>query len=422
MLRTMWLSAVAEPLGERPFRRQFLAQAASVFGDNVAPVALAFAVLDLTGSATDLGIVLLAKTVPFAVLLLVAGVWADRLPRHRVMVASDLGRLVTQGAVAALLVSGHAALWELVVLQALNGAATAFFMPAAAGLTPQTVSAARLQQANALLSLTMSTSAILGPALAGVLVTTVGSGWALAVDAASFGVSGLLLAGLRFRGEMGHAERQTFLADLAAGWREVRSRAWVWTSIVNFALFQLFVLGTFQVLGPVVAKRSLGGASAWALITAAAGIGSLAGDVAGLRLRPRRLLFAAFAALLLSVPLLILLGLATPLPITVAGAVLYGIAYGFPNILWLTALQENAPPRAISRLSSYDWMGSIVLRPIGYGLAGPVAAAVGLAPAFFGAGAAYAAAGLLTLSSRSVRTLERRRGAAAPFTREVAAE
>ena len=160
-------------------------------------VALAFAVLDLTGSVTDLGLVFAAKTIPLVVFLLVGGVLADRLPRRAVMLTADLVRLTTQGVIAVLLISGHATIWELALTQAVYGAATAFFNPASTGLIPAVISPGRLQQANALRALAMAVGNVAGPALAGILVAAASPGWALAVDAVSFGASAVFLALLR---------------------------------------------------------------------------------------------------------------------------------------------------------------------------------------------------------------------------------
>jgi MFS family permease len=158
--------------GQRSFRLFFFGQGISAVGDRVVSVALAFAVLDLTGSVKDLGLVLAAQTVPLVLFLLMGGVWSDRLSRRAVMLTSDLVRAGAQGASAFLLVSGNAHVWQLVVLQAVYGAAEAFFKPAAQALLPETVAAADLQQANALIAVSGNIANIGGPALAGVLVAT----------------------------------------------------------------------------------------------------------------------------------------------------------------------------------------------------------------------------------------------------------
>jgi Bacterial protein of unknown function (DUF894). len=250
-------------LAERDFRFVFLAGAVSQVGDQMMPVAIAFAVLDLTGSAADLGYVLAAGTAPLVVLLLVGGVFADRFSRRRLMFSADVVRLATDGTLAALLLSGHARLWHLVVLQAVHGAASAFFGPASSGIVPQIVPDDRFQQANALRGMTMSVGGIVGPAIAGALVATAGSGWAVAGNAATFAVSALFLFRVHAPALERAAERPTFLGDLLHGWREFKSRTWLWTIVAQFSLIHLAAIAPFFALGAVIAKRSLGGAGAW---------------------------------------------------------------------------------------------------------------------------------------------------------------
>ena len=405
-LRSAVRAIGAGPLAEPQFRLLFAGQAISAFGDRVVPVALAFAVLDLTGSAADLGLVLAAQTVAFVAFVLVGGVWADRLPRHRVMLASDVVRGAAEASIAALLLTGSARLWHLVALQAVYGAANAFFQPASTGLVPQTVSPPRLQQANALLRLSVSGTAIVGPAVSGVLVTTVGAGWALALDAATFGVSAWSLLLLRPRGRVAAAS-QAFLADLAAGWREVVARRWLWVSVLNFTFFQTIALASFFVLGPFVAKESLGGAKAWAAILTAAGAGSLAGGLVALRFRPRRLLRAAFALMLLWVPQLAFLALELPTPAIAAAALLGAFGLTQASVLWATALQQHVAPESLSRVSAYDWLGSVAFMPVGYALVGPLADRIGTATMLWLAAGWVAVSCGSTLAVGAVRRLGR---------------
>lgn len=371
-------------LNERPFRYQFLASATSVIGDNIVSVALAFAVLDQTGSATDLGLVLGARTVMLVAFLLIGGVWADRISRQRLMMISDLGRALTQGTLGFLIITGRAELWHFIALEALNGIASAFFFPAATGLTPTTVSRSRLQQANALLSLTHSSAAIAGPVIAGLLVATAGPGPALVVDGATFLVSAFFLLQIRLPPAAQRVERPTFLSDLKEGWGEVRSRKWVWVSILNFMHFQLLALPAVFVLGPFIADTSLGGASAWATILAAAGIGAVVGDVASIKVKPERPLKMAYLSMLLAIPLLLALAFTPPVSLIAATAFLWGISMTFFNTIWFTTLQERVPDESISRVSSYDWVGSTALRPLGFALIAPVGKAVGFPETLIG--------------------------------------
>src|SRR5579859_8281871 len=224
-------------LQERQFRLLWMGQAVSAFGDGLYPVALAFAVVQLTGSAADLGLVFMAVLIPRVVLVLGGGVFADRLPRQRVMLGADVPRCVMQALTAVFLLSGGDALWPLLVLSVLYGAGDAFFQPAVTGLVPQTVEPARIQQANALLALTGNAFWLAGPAVAGALVATAGAGWAFAGDAVTFAVSAAFLA--RIRVSRTPVERTSFLAELRSGWREVRSRTWVWTGIAFFSAWNL---------------------------------------------------------------------------------------------------------------------------------------------------------------------------------------
>jgi MFS family permease len=246
-------------LRQRDFRLVFGAHAVSLVGDRMVVIALAFAVLELGGSASDIGIVLAARTLPMVASLLIGGVVADRMSRRTVMVAADLTRLVSQGVLALLLIAGAPAIWVVAALSGVHGAATGFFEPASTGLMPAVVPGEQLQQANGLRATAMSGGEILGPALAGVLVAAAGPGWALAIDSVTFGVSAAFLAGLRLP-RVTRLEARPFLADLKHGWTEFSSRTWVW-AIVASASFGNIMWGAWSVLGPVVADRELGGAA-----------------------------------------------------------------------------------------------------------------------------------------------------------------
>lgn len=394
------------PLREREFRLLFTGRTISLFGSAMAPVALAFAVLDLTGSMTDLGLILAAREIPLVVFLLAGGIWADRLPRHRVMVAANIVAASSQATAAMLLITGEAQIWELATLAALGGGASAFYLPAAAGVIPQTVPASLLQAANALLSLTRNATQIGGAAIAGFLVAGLGSGTAIAVDAATFAAAGVLFAFMRLPAADG-IERTSFLADLVAGWREFRSRTWLWSIVLQFSLLLAAVLGALNVLGPVVADRELGGAEAWGLILTAEGVGLLAGGLVGLRWRPRRMLLVATGAILLSPLTLVALGAELALPLIMAAAFLAGVGIETFVLLWQTAMQQEIPQDKLSRVYSYDALGSFALIPVGLAVAGPVADAIGVQATLWAAAAVAVGVTLPVLLVRDVRTLER---------------
>jgi MFS family permease len=390
-------------LTERDFRRFFIGQSASLLGDGMVGVALAFAVLDLTGSPADLGYVLAARSVPLVAGLLIGGVIADRLPRRRIMVTADLVRFAGQATMATLLISGHARIWELIVLQALHGGAAATFNPASTGLVPSIVTGGRLQQANALRGLAISIGDIAGPVLAGALVAAASPGWAIAVDAATFAVSAITLTRLRLPAHE-PPPAQPFLRDLREGWTEFSSRTWIWTTVTTASLANL-LFAAFLVLGPAVSKASLGGPAAWATIQALLGAGSLAGGITALHIHPRHPLRTGVLALLLCP--LPTLGLAAHLPAPgVAGlALLCGIGLTVFNTLWETTLQHHVPSTTLSRVSAYDWFGSLACQPIGQASAGPLAAGLGTYPTLWLAGTTQLLLTVATLAVPAIRRL-----------------
>ena len=395
------------PLGalqEREFRLFFTGQMVSLLGDAVTPFALAWAVLDLTGSARDLGFVLAAKIAPLVVFLLVGGVFADRLPRRGVMLTADVARMAIQAATAALLLSHTARIWELIVLQALAGTGTAFFNPASTGLTPMTVSAGRLQEANALRGMSMASMQFAGPALAGILIVTVGPGYALAIDAASFGVSAFYLARLRLPPHVG-LPPQSFARDLLDGWREFTARTWVWLIVVCVS-FGNMMDSVWLVLAAVWIKNGHGGAGAWTVILVVSAIGALVAGATALRLKPRRPLLLASIATIPHASPIIVLALKLPWETLVVTALVTGFGGMLFNTLWETTLQQHVPPASLSRVSAYDWFGSLLGDPIGLALAGVVAAGIGMSRTLWIAAAVNLVAIAAMLATPSVRRLQ----------------
>jgi predicted MFS family arabinose efflux permease len=394
-----------EALRERDFRQLFAGRTASLLGDAFAPIALAFAVLDdLDGSATALGLVLAAAWVPQIVFTLLGGIWADRLPRNLVMVGTDLAMFGAQAGVAVLLLTGAAELWQVAALQVVRGTAMAFFYPAAVGLVPQVVSAARLQEANALLRLSNSSTRILGAASGGAVVAFAGAGWALAFDALTFLVSAGVLAQIRLPRAV-RVEVPNLIRELREGWDEFRSREWLWAIVAAAAVGNICTSAAYVVLGPVVAESELGGAAAWGIIVAGTGAGFVVGGLLTLRIRPRRPMLVAQLAILLALFPFVALAFAVPVPLIVLSTFVSGIGIEVFGVLWDTALQQHVPQDRLSRVSAWDQLGSFVAIPIGLTIAGPLADAIGITETILLFGAVFLAAQALALLSREVRTL-----------------
>ena len=392
------------PLLEPNFRRLWIGQTASAAGDTLTGVALTFAVLELRGSAADLGFVLAAFMVPRVVFLLVGGVWADRLPRRLIMLTSDLVRAVAQLGLAAAVFTGVTELWVFMVASVVSGTASAFFQPAVIGLIPQTISPARLQQGNALLNLSQSTAFMFGPIVSGALVAVIGSGWIFAIDAVSFSVSALFLSMLVIPSTP--VARGSFLSDLADGWNEVVGRRWLVASLAAFAFANL-AFACFFVLGPLVVERELNGAADWGILMGTFGFGGLLGGVLGLRWRPSQPLVATFAVMLAGPMGLLILSVAPPLPILAIGVASIATSATIANTLWHTTLQQQVPAHSISRVSSYDWMVSLLIFPAGAALAGPLADRLGPDLALYLFAALAGVPVLLVLGMRSVRAVRR---------------
>ena len=396
------LGALEEP----QFRLLWLGRTASSIGDALIPVALAFAVILETGSATDLGFVMASFMLARVLLVVVGGVWADRLSRRLVMISADLVRTVSQGLVAYLLVSGTAEIWHLALAGAVGGGAQAFFGPASTALIPDTVRPQRLQGANALVSMTGSGAELVGPALSGVLVAVFGPGWVFAIDAVTFVVSATFLLTMHVDEAPRAKQQQPFLREVAGGLREIAARRWLSVSLASFALGNM-AIASYVVLGPLIAERELGGAQDWGLVVSGGAAGGLAATLVALRYRPSRPLLAGFALLLLHP--IGLLTLIPPLPtlgLAVGAAVSFGCVSIF-NVFWETTLQEQVPKHALSRVSSLDWMVSLVFMPIGFVITGPVTDAIGVEQTLGLAAAVSVGATLVALAQPDLRELRR---------------
>jgi MFS family permease len=373
-------------LAERNFRLVFSSTTISALGDGVTTVALAFAVLQITDRPAALGLVLAARQASAAAITVAAGVWADRVPRHLVLVAAATVQGTVQAIAGFLVIEGHATVWMLAVLALVFGLADGFVIPTSQGLIPAVVSTVRLQQANALLGLSRSILGVAGPALGGVLVAAGSPGGALLVDAASFGVAALLLLRLSVPKRADHVEPEPFFADLREGWNEFRRQTWIWTTIVFFGIGNCVSTSLF-VLGPLVAKQDYNGPGTWALLVSSFGAGTIAGGVVALRFRPHRPLLASCVA---AVPIAfqpIGIGLRLPVPVLVTIAVVAGIGIAIHLALWFTVFQRYVPEASRSRVSSYDALGSFVLMPLGLTAAGPVSSVIGITATLLGTAA-----------------------------------
>ncbi|MGR3937697.1 MFS transporter [Streptomyces sp. BRA346] len=377
-------------------------------GNSGALIAAAFAVLDAGGDGGDIGLVAAARTLPLVAFLLIGGALADRLPRHRVMVAANALNCASQGLFAVLVLSGEARLWQMAALAALGGIGQAFFGPAAEGMLFSSVTSEQSARAFALFRMGLNGSQIGGAALGGALVAIVGPGWVLAVDAAAFAVAGALRALL----DVGHiAPREPgggMLRDLREGWREFIGRPWLWSIVVQFSVVNAVVAAAEAVYGPLVAEEHLGGARPWGFALAAFGAGTVVGGLTMMRWRPRRLLLAGTLCVLpFALPSA---ALAVPLSAPALCAVMFvaGASVEVFGVSWMSALHQEIPENKLSRVAAYDWLGSIAMVPVATALAGPAESAFGRTTALWGCSALILLLTLAVLCVPDVRRLRRR--------------
>ena len=390
----------------RDFRLLLYGQAASTIGDRIVFVALALYVTEL-GSPSDVGIVLACHAVPLIGFLLIGGVWADRLPRHKVVVATDLIRFALHALLAVLIFTGTVEIWHIALIEAAFGTAEAFFRPAYTGLVPQTVPEEGIQPAKAAFGTVETVAEFAGPALATALVLAIGPGYAFAIDAATFLVSAAFLVRLRPRERGAPAARTTVVAELRDGWSEVRSRNWIWVIVLVFSLGLLTGFGPYMTLGPTVSIEHWDTRAVYGILASVMGAGTIVGALIGFRWRPRHPMRtgmllalpwpASFGAFALGLPV-------APLVVIFFGA---GVGVSLFGIWWETALAERVPPQMLSRVTAYDWMGSLALLPIGYVLAGPLGEALGESEVLAAGSLISLAALLCAFLVRDVRQLER---------------
>jgi MFS family permease len=403
----MRLRRAVGALAERNFRYLFASSTISGLGDGISVVALVFAVLQVSDSAIALGLVLAARQVADAAIVLAAGVWADRLPRHIVLIAVALVQGTVQAITGSLVISGSATIWMLVVLQGIYGLAEGFYLPASTGLIPATISAPRLQQANALLGLSRNGTRIVGPAIGGAIVAAGSPGSALLADAVSFFAAALLLVPMRLPKRDDVVAAKSFFDDLRQGWSEFRRQTWIWTTIVFFGIGN-FAFASYWVLGPVISKRDLGGAPAWAALTAAFSVGALVGGLIAIKIRPKKPLAASCMAAWVFLLQPLGMGLGLPLEVLLVFSLVAGCGLAVHITLWFTVFQQNVPEESISRVSSYDSFGSFVLLPLGAALAGPIAAVIGVHETLIGAAIVIAITQAIVFAQPSVHAIRAR--------------
>ncbi|MFJ6410106.1 MFS transporter [Streptomyces hydrogenans] len=377
-------------------------------GAHGALIATTWAVFESGGDAGDVGLVAMARFLPLVFFLLIGGAVADRIPRHRVMVAANALNFASQAVFAVLVLSGTAEIWQMMVLTGLCGTGQAFFNPAAEGMLMSSVTGEQASRAFAFYRMAMHGAGIGGAALGGALVAFVGPGWVLAVDAAAFAVAGALRAFLDVSGIPDRKPGGGLFADLREGWQEFIGRPWLWSIVAQFSVVVALIGAVEAVYGPLVAKEELGGATPWGIALAGYGVGTVAGAVLMTRWKPRRMLLVGT----LGVFPIALPSAALAIPLHAVGLTLVmfvsGVAMEIFGVSWMTTMHQEIPEEKLSRVSAYDWFGSTALLPLSTALAGPAETAFGRTASLWGAVVLMTVVTALVLLVPDVRRMTRR--------------
>lgn len=350
-------------------QRMFVAYLVSYVGTAMAPIAMAFGVLELTGSAQASATVIAAPTLASIGVLLFGGVLADRTSRQRLIVGADLLAMATQFALSALFISGLATVPTLAGLMLINGVAVALHAPARSGLVVQLVKQDELQATNALLGTARNGALALGATLGGLLVAAFGAGVTLLIDGLTFGISALLVASLK-PAKQEQLVVASLIEDLRLGWREFISHTWLWVIVLQFSLIVAAGESLFGLIGPAVTLDEMGGVSDWKHIATSFGLGTLTGGVVGMIVKPSHpMRFATCCVFFFSGTALAMIA-PMPLPAIIIASFVAGLAGQIFSVLWYTSLQLHVPTHLLSRVSAYDHLGSIILAPLGIVAAG----------------------------------------------------
>lgn len=363
----------------RSLRHLLLARSISTLGDMLTPIALAFAVLEFSNSASALGIVLAARALPSLVLMLLGGVIGDRFPRRTVMIISNIAGFIIQGLIGYLLISESATVWSIALLTACRGATSSFFNPASTGALAQIAPEGKKQESFSLFAIAGNIAEIAGPALAGIILIMISPGWVLIADAFTFLISAILIATSGSLGKPNYVPKPSIFIEMREGLSYVLKKQWLLVLIVSASMFQFFLLSSLQVLGPLVAKIHFNGAPDWALITVSLGIGGIFGSILAMFYKPKKPLFVGYIFMLFgSGPTLFLLAFPAPIEFLILSEFVSGLAISFFTTLESSIIAKYVPNHLLSRVDSINRLGSMSLKPLGMAIIGPISVIIGV--------------------------------------------
>jgi MFS family permease len=392
----------------RNLRRLVISRFVSNLGNGLAPVAVAFGVLELpNGDGKSLSLVMAVNALSLVLFSLLGGVIGDRFPRAWVVGGADILLAILVMANGIAYVTGNGSIMLFTIVGFLSGVLNAIWYPAMSALTSDLADPEILQDSNAATMLSSNIALILGTAVAGILVATIGPGWAIIIDGITFLIAGLLVYSMRdATPTIERSESSSTIHEIKTGWREFSSRRWVFLVVISFSFVVSMERAVYSVLGPLVADEKLGGPKPWSVILATWAIGSVVGVLFAAKVRPR---YPIRVAIIVQFPLFLWffsLGNTTNVLMISVFSFFVGIAFDFFYVLWITTLQQHIPKESLSKVMSYDVLGSLALAPIGIAIAGPIAENYGTSPVLNVISFAFLICMAAPLLSREVRMTE----------------
>ena len=399
------LAQLKDLRGHQGFSSLAISRFISNVGNGVSPIALAYGVLSLpNATGKDLSIVMAARFVPLLAFMLFGGVIADRFQRNRLVGGSDMLGSFLAAVSAISLIAGFSSTWLLALMGGLFGILNAIWWPAMSGVLPEILPKEKLQEGNAVIGLLTNLGYIVGTLGGGILVSSVGAGWGLLVDAISFFIAGAIVWNLPIIGKI-KDKSPGIIHDLVVGWKEFISRSWVIAMVVSFALINMAFESMLSVLGPLNFSDAVTGPKQWSYNLAGLSIGMLIGGIWVLKVKIGRPLYLAMVLIALSAVWDYALAFDLPISFSVLAAIFSGISLEVFMVTWNTSLQSHVPEESYSRVSSYDTLGSFGIAPLGIVIAGPLAMHFGVNTILFITGTTTLIASIASLLVPSVRNL-----------------
>ena len=350
----------------------------SNLGNGLGPIAIPFGVLALPNTnAQSLSLVFLSTMLSLSGFMLIGGVIGDKFPRAQLVGGADvlLGLVVLINGIS--LITGYGALWIFVVVGFISGFLNAIWYPSMGALTTDLADEKILQESNSAIGLASNIALIIGSSIGGIIVATVGAGWAIAIDGFTFIAAGTIVFSLRKFTPVAKPSSESTLNEIKSGWKEFISHKWIVAIVLASTLMFAGERSIYSIIGPIVAKDQLGGPKPWSLILTCMAMGSVLGVVVAAKIKPK---YPIRFALLAQFPIVVwalVLGNTNSIFLIALSGFAFGIALDLFYVLWITTIQQHVAKESMSKVLAYDAWGATAMAPLIMGISGPIVEKIG---------------------------------------------